>query len=178
MVLVAVLLSCSVNISKEEYTQILQKGKELSNQAQATLLANVGQAIQKGGPQYAVEFCNLKASSIIDSLNQANNCSISRVSDKNRNPQNLLSSKTDKELWSVFENSNQMDTLIKVQKKLVYYKRINIAMPACLKCHGKPGTDINLATGSKIKDLYPKDLATGYQLNDFRGLWKIEFQQN
>ena len=61
---------------------------------------------------------------------------------------------------------------------LVYYKPIRIALPACLKCHGEPISDIDVATSEKIQNLYPADLATGYKLNDFRGLWKIEFPVN
>lgn len=178
LVLVIVLTSCSVKIEKEKYNQIQQQGNEISNLAQATLLANVGKAIQQGGPEYAVEFCNLKASSIIDSLNQANNCTISRVSEKNRNANNLLKTANEKELWQVFQNSNQKDTVLLENKNLVYYKRINIAMPACLKCHGFSETDINAATAEKLQKLYPNDLATGYSLYDFRGLWKIEFESD
>ena len=48
-------------------------------------------------------------------------------------------------------------------------------MPACLKCHGTPEKDIDAATLEKLNLLYPEDLATAYQLNDFRGLWKVEF---
>jgi cytochrome c553 len=58
----------------------------------------------------------------------------------------------------------------------VYYKPIRIVMPACLKCHGVPGTDIDSVTIQKLQSLYPADLATGYRLNDFRGLWKVEFK--
>jgi cytochrome c553 len=60
---------------------------------------------------------------------------------------------------------------------LVYYKPIRTGMPACLKCHGNTETDINAATKAKLNELYPNDLATGYKLNDFRGLWKVEFKR-
>ena len=135
-------------------------------------------AIQKGGPQFAIEFCNLKASSIVDSLSQIGDCNISRVSIKNRNLENGLQGDQEKELWEIFEKSNASDTIIQTSKKLVYYKRINLALPACLKCHGNTSTDINAATLDKLSELYPNDLATGYKLNDFRGLWKIEFDNN
>ena len=58
-----VLFSCNSKTDPAKLAEIKQKGNEISNQAQATLLANVGKAIQKGGPEYAVEFCNLKVSS-------------------------------------------------------------------------------------------------------------------
>ena len=51
-------------------------------------------------------------------------------------------------------------------------------MPACLKCHGVTGNDIDQATTEKLKKFYPNDLATGYQLDDFRGLWKFEIETN
>jgi len=168
-------VSCNSKISNETYLEIQKKGNEISNLTQSVLLANVGKAMKKGGPVYAVEFCNLQASSIVDSLNEANNCLISRISEKNRNPENNLKTESDKTLWPIFKGGTLNDTIISEGKKLVYYKPIKTAMPACLKCHGQPDSNIDPATSKKLQNLYPADLATGYKLNDFRGLWKIEF---
>ncbi|NQU52049.1 MAG: DUF3365 domain-containing protein [Bacteroidetes bacterium] len=179
--LVLILFSChqkQLEISSNTYSEFQKKGQEISNLAQSILLANVGQAIQKGGTEYAVEFCNLNAFSIIDSLNHSNKCTISRVSNKNRNPKNALKNKQEEILWELFEGNVKADTILQTSKKLVYYKRIHIALPACLKCHGIRDADINLPTQKKLQKLYPNDLATGYDLNDFRGLWKIEFDAN
>lgn len=170
------LVSCNSKINRETYSKIQKKGNEISNLTQSVLLANVGKAMKKGGPVYAVEFCNLQASSIVDSLNEANNCLISRISEKNRNPENNLKTGSDKNLWAIFKEGTLNDTIISEGKKLVYYKTIKTAMPACLKCHGQPGSDIDPTTSKKLQNLYPADLATGYKLNDFRGLWKIEFR--
>jgi len=173
---VIILFSCtSKKINDKTYTEFQKLGNEISNNAQSALLANVGQAIQTGGSLYAVEFCNLKASSIVDSLNRVNNCVISRVSEKNRNPENNLKTSIEKDLWKIFGTGNLTDTLVKQQNRLVFYKPIKTGLPACLKCHGQPNSDIDPATFDKIQHLYPADLATGYKLNDFRGLWKIEF---
>jgi len=177
-VFAVLLFSCKTKIDNATYTEFTKKGNEITNLAQSVLLANVAQAMQTGGPVYAVEFCNHKASSIIDSLNRANNCEISRVSAKNRHPENNLKTEADKNLWTIFEAGLVTDTLIQENKKRVYYKLIKTAMPACLKCHGVTGSDIDSATSEKLQNLYPNDLATGYQLGDFRGLWKIEFTAN
>lgn len=166
------------NISPETYSTYLLKGKDISALAQGVLLANVGKAMQQGGPEHAVEFCNLKASSIVDSLNRTNNCVISRISDKNRNPQNVLKNEDDKNLWAYFSAQPAdmaRDTLVQNSDGLVFYTPIRIALPTCLKCHGTPGEEIDNATHEKLQNLYPADLATGYNLNDFRGLWKIQF---
>ncbi|MCY1721181.1 DUF3365 domain-containing protein [Prolixibacteraceae bacterium Z1-6] len=179
LVLFIFLLGCSTKIDSGTYAGIQQKGREVSAVAQTTLLKNVGSAIQKGGPQYAVEFCNLEAADIIGNINAQYNCTISRVSAKNRNPNNALVSEQEKTLWMIFQQTELTDTVIRGNKQqLVYYKTIKIGMPVCLKCHGNPESDINTPTLQKLHELYPNDQATGYQINDFRGLWKIEFRND
>jgi hypothetical protein len=181
--LFALIISCNSNqkdtISSEVYSEYTQKGNEISGKAQGVLLANVSSAMQEGGPEYAIEFCNLQASSLIDSLSEANNCTISRVSAKNRNPENDLKNEKEKQLWDHYSeklnDGNASDTLLQSKNALVYYKPIKTAMPACLKCHGVPGEDIQTTTFQKIQELYPNDKATGYDLNEFRGMWKIAF---
>ena len=176
-VLLVVISSCSSKIDKETYSTIQNTGNEITMQTQGVLLKNVGLAMQKGGPQNAVQFCNLNAGTIVDSLNQEFNCNISRISEKNRNPNAGLGSDQEKALWQLFETGSIGDTIVEQNNKLVFYKPIKIALPACLKCHGNPGSDIDPATKQKLSELYPKDLATGYALNDFRGLWKVEFER-
>lgn len=176
------LFSCGRKTSQkpdaETYIRYLKTGSEVSGQAQAALLSNVSRAMEQGGSIYAVEFCNLKASSITDSLKNIYHCEIARISDKNRNPENALQVKTDRQMWSYFEGKYRQgivhDTLIQENDRLIYYKPILTAMPACLQCHG-PAQEIQPQTLEKIQALYPEDKATGYGLNELRGLWKIEF---
>ena len=104
-----------------------------------------------------------------------NECSITRISDKNRNPDNHPSSQLENELITWFSSGNEKDTLIRINKSLVYFKPIYVGLPACLQCHGNPETEISGSTLVIINERYPEDLATGYRLNDFRGMWKIEF---
>lgn len=182
--LLSVLFSCNSKqdrqkIAHETYAELTEKGNTISNQAQGVLLANVSKAMQQGGPTYAIEFCNLEVSDITDSLSNLYNCTISRVSAKNRNPDNALGGEWEKALWDAYEeklqSGNAGDTLILNNEVLVYYKPIKTAMPACLNCHGVPGSDIAPATLEKIQKLYPNDKATGYSMNEFRGLWRIAF---
>jgi len=168
-------------INAEMYSEFQQAGNKISNTTQKVLLTNVGKAMKDGGSKNAVSFCNLKASTIVDSLNHVYNCEIYRVSAKNRNPQNALQGKTDEEIWDFFSNNISKafprDTIIAFKGEMVYYKPIKMGMETCLKCHGIPGEDIDAETYAELQKLYPNDLATGYRLNDFRGLWKIRFQK-
>ncbi len=179
--LIIITFSCSNTVSRIDsgtYAEFQKKGDEITNLSQATLLGNVGKAIQIGGTEYAVEFCNLKASLIVDSLNAINKCTITRVSEKNRNPENFLKNEVEKQLIQKMKTGITTDTLIRSGNIITYYKPITTTLSACLRCHGHPGSDITPPTLEKIKTLYPNDLATGYNLNDFRGMWKVEFNLN
>jgi hypothetical protein len=180
------LISCSQKQQKTvdstggitDTSSFLRRGDTISNLVQKALLANVMQAMKSGGPDFAVTFCNEKAMTLTDSMAKAYNCTIMRVSDKYRNPAN----KPTEAESDIFANksmlSNMIPFILVENGKIVYYKPIKIAMPACLKCHGTAGMDIDLKTLEIIKQKYPDDRATNYKEGDFRGLWKITFLSN
>lgn len=152
-------------------------GDSISLQAQQTLIKNLLGAIQKGGTDYAVEFCNEKAMPLTDSLSTKYRVEIQRISAKNRNPKNVASL-LDKKMLALFESTSVpllKDTLIDAPKGYVYYKPIKIGMPTCLQCHGKPKLDINETTAATIRKKYRFDKATGYAMGDLRGAWKLTF---
>ena len=47
----------------------------------------------------------------------------------------------------------------------------------CLQCHGKPNQDIKRPTLNSLANLYPEDKATGYSINQVRGIWSISFDK-
>lgn len=147
----------------------------IATSSQKALMMNVAGAIKKGGTEYAVEFCNEKAMPITDSLSKQHHVSISRITNQTRNSTNDLKTETDEAVFKSFEdNPSLIDSLVKEGEKYAYYKRINTAIPTCIKCHGNPESDIEPATYTKIKTLYPNDKAMGYSMDELRGLWKIE----
>jgi hypothetical protein len=164
---------------KQKY---LEKGNEVASATQKELLKNVAQAIKIGGPEYAVEFCNLKALVLTDSLSKMYNCQIKRISNKYRNPSDMPQSKTEIEQLNQYSKAFLEDkpletNVLLLEDKIEYYKPIMVAKDACLKCHGEPNKDISSETLVKINERYPNDRATGYALNDFRGAWKITFSK-
>ncbi len=184
-IIILVLISSCDNskvsqINPEVYEKYISVGHDIALEAQKTLLINVSRSMNKGGPLHALEFCHLNALPIIDSLNTACHCKIIRITSNNRNPDNALTNKTDKEVWDFYAHftspKGYRDTVLAGEENsIIYYKPITIAIPACLKCHGIPGKDIDDVTAAKIDRLYPDDLATGYEQGDLRGLWKITF---
>jgi len=182
---IATLLLAFIAVSCKHATKNEKQISALKNQAdsiatvsQMILLQKVATAIQKGGTEYAVDFCHVKAIPITDSLSKEVQMSIQRITDKNRNPKNNLKTKTDRSIFDEFKRKTELsDTLLTQNEQYVYYKRINLAMPTCMKCHGNPTTDIEEKTLQKISTSYPNDKAVGYKLNDLRGLWKIKIDK-
>lgn len=164
--------------SNIEYKPIDYKalGDSLAINAQQTLLFNVGNAMKNGGPVNAISFCNINASRLTDSLSIADNVKISRITRKTRNQKNRAS-EDELMILAELENNSIFDTLIENGNFRTYYKSIRIGMPTCLKCHGTTDEDIDPATLEKLKVLYPKDQATNYSMGEFRGAWKIIFEE-
>lgn len=167
--------SDAVNIEDARTT-----GRQITTLAQTALISQLGRALAEGDAAHAVQFCNLEASAIVDSINQANNCTVQRLTTRRRNPANKIETRQDRIAWNAFRTStmdNQArDTvLVEPGAQAVYYKPIFIASELCLQCHGSRSQDIELSTLEKVSELYPADAAVNYHLGDLRGIWKISF---
>jgi hypothetical protein len=86
-------------ISEEEKAALMLLGDSISMEMQNVLLQNVAAAIQKGGTDYAVEFCNIQAMPLTDSIADHLKVYIQRLSDKNRNPANAIQTPMDSIAW-------------------------------------------------------------------------------
>jgi len=158
----------------------LEKGKEIALSTKAVLGKNLLTAINAKGAAHAVEFCNTRAIHLTDSMGQELNASVRRVSDQNRNPNNMAN---EDELAYIIETKEKLQAgaeptpkLTETGNKMIGYYPI-LTNEMCLKCHGKPEVDINPATLDVLSALYPEDKAKGYGLNELRGIWVIEMDK-
>jgi hypothetical protein len=183
-----ILTSCGMKKDKSTQdeastrNEYLQKGGEVVGLSQAELLKNVAQAMSTGGPEYAVDFCNVHALSIKDSLSALYNCEIRRIAVKYRNPEDKPDNQTDTDVLGQYLHAHQMGESIGAEvfifdDHIDYYHPILIQNGACLLCHGTPGEQINDQTMEIINTHYPADLATGFKMDDLRGAWKITFKR-
>lgn len=174
------LLACSQKtneMSKEQKDEYLSLGDSISAHTQSVLLKNVAQQIKKGGVENALEYCHINASSLTDSLARIYSGKIWRLSDKNRNSNNTIQTAIDQKAWKEFSQNNVMSgVVLQDSEEVFYYKPIRLGMPTCLKCHGIEDEDISAKTLSVIKQKYPEDKATGYSLEELRGMWKIKIK--
>lgn len=160
-----------------EKTQILAHGKSLALQTKKALGKNLMNALAVGGSAYAVEFCNLKAIAITDSMENLLGADIKRVSDLNRNPLNAAT-KEELKIIKQFKESlaagekPKGDLIAREEGWSVFYPIITNQM--CLQCHGSKAEDVNSETLDKIAAKYPNDLALGYKINELRGMWVVD----
>lgn len=161
-------------------TDYLVLGKSIATETQAVLAKNLMGAINKGGTEYALGFCNTNAITLTDSMAHALNAGIKRVSDKPRNAGNQAN---EIELAYIQVLKDKMARgeqpeakMNEIEGKMVGFYPI-VTNQMCLQCHGKAELHIKAATLQKINKLYPADKATGYADKELRGLWVIEMDR-
>jgi hypothetical protein len=143
------------------------------------LKAELTSAMKAGGPLNAIEVCNERAPAIAANVSLEKGMNLSRVSLRNRNPDNspndwqsavlqefetrqAAGEDTGTLSWQeVAESSGQ--------REFRFMKAIPTA-PLCLGCHGE---SIAPSVADKIAELYPDDRATGFQEGDIRGAFVV-----
>lgn len=166
-------------LSEETIAGLVQIGDSIANIAQQTLMKNVATAMQKGGSEYAVDFCNLQAMPLTDSISNQYQVEIQRLSDKNRSPQNTITSDIDQKAWEgiskIFADNqiSEKHLIIQDGHTAYYYKAIPLGMTTCLNCHGQ-NDEVNEKTRALLREKYPDDKALGYAMGELRGMWKIK----
>ena len=158
---------------------VIAEGREISKAAFNTLSSNLKQAMKKGGVDYALEFCNVEAMPLTDSLSSRYGLALRRASHQPRNPVNRADSLEMKTietyLRQIEENRDLQPVTYAREKTITYHAPIQITNQLCLSCHGEPGTDITISDFETIQKLYPSDEATDFDIGELRGIWSIEF---
>ncbi|MGJ8684950.1 MAG: Tll0287-like domain-containing protein [Nonlabens sp.] len=157
----------------------VDRGLEYAMSTKKELGKNLMGTIQKKGTKEAVLFCNKQAYPITDSMAIAQNATIKRVSDKPRNQQNQANQKELKIIDQfkkaiASKEDYQPITELVNGKNHFYYPITTNSM--CLQCHGTTDKDINPTVLTAISKLYPEDKATGYDVNEVRGIWSITYE--
>lgn len=164
--------------SEKEY---MEKGQQITAAVFSVLSSELQNAMQNGGVENALQYCNLNALNIVDSLSKVHQAKIRRASDKYRNP---ADQPTENESVMIAAYQYELQGGKEVSPKVIkgnngryhFYAPIHVN-DLCLKCHGKIGEDLTQENADLIKKYYPNDLAIGYAKGDFRGVWSIDFEK-
>ncbi len=165
---------------KTAHRDYMEDGKKIAYNTFTTLSSNLQKAMKEGGVPNAAKYCNLAASSLVDSLEQIHHVDIKRTSLKVRNQNNKP---TQRELDQLNAYQKQFDakeklepSLQQLEKGMAFYAPIHL-MDLCQKCHGKVGETLKSEDYAIIQDLYPDDEAIDFVAGDLRGMWSITFKQ-
>ncbi len=169
--------SCkSDSLSDKEIKKYTTKGKEIGQSVLKKLGGNLMQQMKSGGVKQAMSFCNVAAIPLTEKLSKKHNVTIKRTSHKLRNNNNKPSLEEEnilKQYLNSLEKGEKLKPIINkdTNGKIHFYAPIKM-QKKCLACHG----EVSRKTDSIIKIYYPKDLATGFNENDIRGLMSITFK--
>ena len=171
----------ATQISFAEDSNPKQPYQQTIKQFVGALQTELKTAMKAGGPIEAVAVCQTKSPKISEQVSIDADMQVSRVSLKNRSPDNAVS-ETDWQ-YAVLQNFEKrladgeaiktIDYLatqeIDGKPHQVYMKAIP-TQPLCLVCHGE---QIAPDLQAKIDELYPEDKAVGYQAGQIRGAFVV-----
>jgi nitrate reductase cytochrome c-type subunit len=166
--------------AKAESKTHTEIGMEYALNMKKELGKNLMGTIQKKGTLEAVKFCNKQAYPITDSMAVAQNASIRRVSDKPRNVENQANAKEleiIKKFKKAIANNEKYEPVTEIEDGTVKFYAPITTNSMCLQCHGSPNKNIEPSVFAAITSLYPEDKATGYGVNEVRGIWSITYKQ-
>jgi hypothetical protein len=145
----------------------------------AALKAELGSAMQSGGPATAIEVCNTQAMPITRKIADEHGLEIGRVSLKHRNPANAPNA-WQAQVLEAFERRHadgaDLATLswsetVQAEggREFRYMKPIPTA-GVCLTCHG---AELPGVVRQVLAERYPDDRATGFAVGDIRGAFVV-----
>ena len=140
------------------------------------LKMNLKQALmagmQEGGAVHAIKACKDQAPEITNAL-AVQGVQIGRTSHRLRNPDNTAPEWADIALKSYLnDETDRAPRVVSLANNREGYIEAITIKPLCLACHGS-----NLApqVAEQIQAMYPQDEATGFELDDLRGVYWVEY---
>ena len=170
-------------LTAEVQQAAIQRGKAIAADTFALLSSNLQTAMQSGGVSNALPFCSLAASPLTAGMAEKHGVTLKRITHKARNPASKAS-ETELTVLKSFAATLAAGATTNppapfatnlVAGQATFFAPILTANELCLKCHGKPGQDISAENLAVIQKHYPQDEATGFQLGQLRGAWRIDF---
>ncbi len=121
--------------------------------------------------------CANAAMGLTDNYNKQlpSDSKVRRTALKYRNHSNKPDAKDIEVMNAITTSKNFAPVMVEMRDSYRVYKPLSMAQP-CLACHGDLNT-MNSQTKKRITEFYPKDLATGFKLGDFRGVVVTEIKK-
>ena len=174
---------CAFNTSAAELDQHQAAAMETTKGFMQQLGSAMKQEMKAGGPVAAVKVCTELAPQIAGQLSREKGWKITRVGTRVRNPMLGMPDAWEQQVLANFQqrvqHGEEMEKMAHSEivsepdgRYFRFMKAIPVGQP-CLTCHGSSDT-IPADVQSILKENYPHDQATGYQLGDLRGAVSIK----
>tara|TARA_B110000046_G_scaffold25750_2_gene25413 strand:- start:731 stop:1315 length:585 start_codon:yes stop_codon:yes gene_type:complete len=168
-----------VESSNSVQLELLKKGNLAASEVFKVLSSELSSQMANG-KEKAIDYCNVHALPLTDSISKRLNVEVKRTSNKLRN-QVTRATDIEKQILAQFEKSS----LEKPAKPIIqqndgdqfFFKPI-YTQPMCLTCHGSKEQIGGDLYSDVIETLYPKDKAINFKLGELRGMWSIKFLNN
>jgi hypothetical protein len=174
--LISLALDCSGDQAHGVDTEAeISAAKTSIKQFAVALQTELKAAMQAGGPVAAIGVCNQKAIPITEQVSTEQGIKLTRVSLKNRNPDNapnewqtsvLESFEVRKAAGSDVGSIAWSETVTVDGKQEFRFMKAIPTAAVCLACHG---TNLAPEVSRTLAELYPQDRATGFSEGDIRG---------
>lgn len=143
------------------------------------LKAKLQASIAEGGAVGAIEVCHKIAPELATSHGEKSRLTIRRVTTRMRNTDaepdewelKAIEKFADRmRMGASLPNLESAETTTVDGQPVLRYAKVIAVDALCLTCHGK---DIAPPIAQKLRDLYPEDKATGYQVGDLRAIFSV-----
>jgi hypothetical protein len=174
------LISCQFGLARgdsiEERTAAC---RGIAMEFMSALKAELMKAMKEEGPVNAIKVCKNRAPEIAGQKSRATGWRVARTSYKVRNPANAPDG-WERRVLESFEARRARGEHVKTLehgeivtengKRFFRYMKAIQTRGICLRCHG---TNIDSAVSTALREFYPQDKATGFNLGDIRGAFTI-----
>lgn len=151
--------------------QVSSRGAEFLAPLKVKLQSALMTGMQKGTLN-AIDVCKDQAPAIADSLS-VEGVQLGRTSHRLRNPANTAPDWVNPVLASYLDDrSDRAPRTVSLSDNREGYVEPISTKPLCLACHG---TALAPDVASLIETIYPQDDATGFELDELRGVYWVEY---
>jgi len=124
------------------------------------------------GPAQAIGACHVRAPEVASALS-SDGIIVGRSSHRLRNPTNASPKWVAPVLEAYTSSSGDREPrVVPLPNDRLGYVEPILLKPLCLTCHGE---SLAPDVAARINELYPEDRAVGYEIDDLRGVFWIEY---
>lgn len=164
---------------RPDSTLVIDAGKEMVTESFAAISNALGTAMSDGGIPNAIRYCNTVAIDLTDSVSAQYNVEVRRATHKPRNPNNraneLEMASIEAYMQMISDGAELTPRLAYQENSVIYHAPLRLMTFTCLSCHGSKEEDILEEDYAIISQFYPEDEATGFELDELRGIWSVTF---